>query len=102
MILNYILTLRGHQAFYTMRKNLTEDLWFSLFLIKEDQPDLNYYGGSLISSSAAKLGLGVKLKKLASFVFCNLLVFHILHQVLTDGPMLVPQWMEPMVMSWFS
>ena len=39
---------------------MTEDLWFSLFLIKEDQADFNYYGGSLISSSAAKLGLGVK------------------------------------------
>ena len=52
-------SIRGHQAFYTLRKNISEDrLWFSLFLIKEDQTDFNYYGGSRISSSAAKLRLG--------------------------------------------
>ena len=95
LILNYIPTLRGHQAFYTLRKNSTEErLWFSLFLIKEDQSDFNYYGGSLISSSAAKLGLG-DCKTNVFFVFSNIDI----SKVLMDGPVPAPLWMEPMVVS---
>ena len=50
-------SFRGPQAFFTLRRNGTDDLWFSLFLIKANQADLSYYGGSLISSSTTKLGL---------------------------------------------
>ena len=50
-------SFRGPQAFFTLRRNGTDDLWFSLFLIKANQADLSYYGGSLISSSKTKLGL---------------------------------------------
>lgn len=53
----YVGFFRGHQAFYTMRRDGVEDLWFSLFLIQEDQPDFNYLGGSEIPADVSGLGL---------------------------------------------
>lgn len=53
----YIGFFRGHQAFYTMRRDGVEDLWFSLYLIQEDQPDFNHLGGSKIPGDISGLKL---------------------------------------------